>query len=98
VSRPAAADVEEQRDEQPVRDPQRQAGIRDREIWIGSRPRALEEYGLTFEDVGRVLAGSNRDLPAGQLKSDVGNIRVRTLGERSRAAEIEMVAPARRAR
>jgi len=68
------------------------AGIRDREIWIEIRPEALEEYGLTFEDVGRVLAGSNIDLPAGQLKSSVGNIRVRTLGERSRAFEIENIA------
>jgi len=67
------------------------SGIRDREIWIEIRPEALEEYGLTFEDVGRVLAGSNLDLPAGQLKSKVGNIRVRTLGERARAAEIENI-------
>jgi len=68
------------------------SGIRDREIWIEIRPEELEEYGLTFEDVGRVLAASNIDLPAGQLKSDVGNIRVRTLGERSRASEIASIA------
>ncbi|MHC4954936.1 MAG: efflux RND transporter permease subunit [Planctomycetota bacterium] len=67
------------------------SGTRDREIWIEIRPEALEENGLTFEDVGRVLAGSNLDLPAGQLKSSVGNIRVRTLGERSRANEIENI-------
>ena len=68
------------------------SGIRDREIWIEIRPEALEENGLSFEDVGRVLAGSNIDLPAGQLKSKTGNIRVRTLGERSRVDEIESIA------
>jgi multidrug efflux pump subunit AcrB len=64
------------------------AGVRDREIWVEIRPDKLEEHGLTFEEVGRVLARSNLDLPAGQLKSGSGNIRVRTLGERDRAAEI----------
>ena len=64
------------------------AGIRDREIWIEVRPEMLEKHRLTFEEVGRVLAGSNLDLPAGQLKSSSGNIRVRTLGERNRAPEI----------
>ena len=64
------------------------SGLRDREIWVEIRPDKLEEHGLTFEEVGRVLAGSNLDLPAGQLKSGAGNIRVRTLGERNTAADI----------
>jgi multidrug efflux pump subunit AcrB len=67
------------------------AGIRDREIWVEILPEKLEEYGLTFEEVGRVLGRSNLDLPAGQLKSGSGNIRVRTLGERDRAAEIASI-------
>jgi len=64
------------------------SGIRNREIWVEISPEKLEEHGLAFEDVGRVLARSNLDLPAGQLKSRAGNIRVRTLGERHRAREI----------
>jgi len=67
------------------------AGIRDREIWVEILPERLEEYGLTFEEVGRVLGRSNLDLPAGQLKSASGNIRVRTLGEHDRAAEIASI-------
>jgi multidrug efflux pump subunit AcrB len=63
-------------------------GMRDREIWVEILPEKLEEHGLTFEEVGRVLARSNLDLPAGQLKSGAGNIRVRTLGESDRAEEI----------
>ncbi|MHC4934354.1 MAG: efflux RND transporter permease subunit, partial [Planctomycetota bacterium] len=64
------------------------AGVRDREIWVEVKPDALEEHGLTFEQVGRVLQESNLDLPAGQLKARSGNIRVRTLGETGRAAEL----------
>ncbi|MHC4731589.1 MAG: efflux RND transporter permease subunit, partial [Planctomycetota bacterium] len=67
------------------------AGIRDREIWVEILPEKLEEYGLTFEEVGRVLGRSNLDLPAGQLKSGSGNIRVRTLGEHDRAGEIASI-------
>ncbi|MHC4225306.1 MAG: efflux RND transporter permease subunit, partial [Planctomycetota bacterium] len=64
------------------------SGVRDREIWVEVRPEALEEHGVTFEQVGRVLQESNLDLPAGQLKARSGNIRVRTLGETGRAAEL----------
>lgn len=67
------------------------AGTREREIWVEILPDRLEEYGLTLEEVGRVLGRSNLDLPAGQLKSSAGNIRVRTLGERGRAAEIASI-------
>lgn len=67
------------------------AGTREREIWVEIMPDRLEEYGLTFGEVGRVLSRSNLDLPAGQLKSGAGNIRVRTLGERNRAAEIASI-------
>jgi len=66
----------------------RLSALRDKEIWIEIRPEALQEHGLTFAEVGRVLAGSNLDLPAGQLKSGAGNIRVRTLGESGAVAEI----------
>ena len=66
-------------------------GDRKREIWVEVRPERLEEHGLTFGEMGRVLAESNLDLPAGQIKSDTGNIRVRTVGESRRALEIEQL-------
>lgn len=65
------------------------SGIRDPEIWAEVRPEKLEEYGLTFEEVGRAIAAANLDLPGGQLESARGNIRVRTMGEEDRAREIE---------
>ena len=65
------------------------SGTRKREIWIEVYPERLEEYGLTFEDVGQIVAGTNLDVPGGQLRSPLGNIRVRTLGESERALPLE---------
>ncbi len=65
------------------------SGIRDREIWVEVLPDKLEEYGLTFGEVGLVLQRSNLDLPGGQIKSARGNVRVRTMGERESARDIE---------
>jgi multidrug efflux pump subunit AcrB len=65
------------------------SGIRDREILAEVRPEALEEHRLTFEDVGRAIASMNLDLPGGQLESERGNVRVRTVGEQDRARKIE---------
>ncbi len=67
------------------------SGIRDREIWVEIMPERLEGWELTLEQVGRVLQQSNLDLPAGQLKSERGNIRVRTLGETDDVGEIEEI-------
>ena len=56
-------------------------GFRKREITIEIMPEKLDEYGLTFEQVGRALAALNRDVPGGQLKGAKSNVRVRTMGE-----------------
>lgn len=65
------------------------SGVRDPEIWVEVGPERLEEYGLTFAEVGRAVAASNLDLPGGQLRTPRGNVTVRTLGEESRAVELE---------
>ena len=66
-------------------------GMRKKEIWVEVRLERLEEFGLTFEEVGRALAQANLDVPGGQLKSRTGNIRVRTMGESDRARVIEQI-------
>jgi hydrophobic/amphiphilic exporter-1 (mainly G- bacteria), HAE1 family len=66
-------------------------GMRKREIWAEVQPERLEEHSLTFEEVGRAVARSNLDLPAGQLKSEDGNIRLRTMGEKRRALDLENI-------
>jgi len=65
------------------------SGMRAPEIWAEVDPERLDEYSLTFEEVGRAIAGTNLDVPGGQLKADEGNVRVRTMGEQSRARDIE---------
>lgn len=65
------------------------SGFRDREFVIEIKPELLEQYGLTFAEVGQRVRQSNLDLPGGQLKGGRTNIRVRTLGERQVARELE---------
>ena len=65
------------------------SGVRDRELIVEVRPEDLERWGLTFEEVGRVVAGSNLDLPGGRLESPTGNVGVRTMGETSEARILE---------
>jgi multidrug efflux pump subunit AcrB len=64
-------------------------GIRAREYVIEIEPARLEALGLTFEQAGRALASLNLDVPGGQLKGERYNIRVRTVGERRLARELE---------
>ncbi|MDA0841610.1 MAG: efflux RND transporter permease subunit [Planctomycetota bacterium] len=67
------------------------SGIRNKEIWIEVKPEQIEEFGLTFMEVGQIVAATNLDLPGGQIKSDAGNIRVRTTGEEDRARQFEQI-------
>ncbi len=60
-------------------------GVRAPEIRIEILPEKLEEYDLSFEEVGRTLARLNLDSPGGTLKNLSGNVGVRTVGEESRA-------------
>ncbi|MDJ0523689.1 MAG: efflux RND transporter permease subunit [Planctomycetota bacterium] len=64
-------------------------GFRDREITVEIQPEKLDEYGLTFEQVGRAVQALNRDIPGGQLKGTKSNVRVRTMGEERLPHEIE---------
>ena len=66
-------------------------GIRDREVHVEVAPELLDEHSITLEEVGLALGASNLDLPGGQLKSSVGNMRVRTMGESGRARLIEQL-------
>ena len=65
------------------------SGFRKREFVIEIRPDRLENYGLTFDEVGSAVRRSNLDLPGGQLKGIRTNIRVRTIGEEQVARRLE---------
>ncbi|MCA9320590.1 MAG: efflux RND transporter permease subunit, partial [Planctomycetes bacterium] len=64
-------------------------GRRKKEIHVTVSPERLEEYELTFEELGQTLRGLNLDAPGGTLEGDRGNVGVRTLGERRRALALE---------
>ncbi len=64
-------------------------GFRKREFLVEIQPDRLEEYGITFEQVGRAVGALNVDVPGGQLKGDRTNIRVRTVGEERVTHELE---------
>ena len=63
-------------------------GFRKREIVVEIRPERLDEYDVTFEQVGRAVQALNKDIPGGQLKGEKSNVRVRTMGERRTPEEI----------
>jgi multidrug efflux pump subunit AcrB len=55
--------------------------IRPYEISIEVSEESLERYGLTFAELSRAVASSSLDLPAGSLKTNGGEIRLRTKGQ-----------------
>jgi multidrug efflux pump subunit AcrB len=66
-------------------------GIGDREVWVEVDPAALERYGLAIGDIERALEAKNLNLPGGTLKTERGEYLVRTVGEVTRAEELESV-------
>ncbi|MDJ0975902.1 MAG: efflux RND transporter permease subunit [Planctomycetota bacterium] len=64
-------------------------GFRAREFLVEILPERIEEYRLTYEEVGRAVASLNTDIPGGQLKGRTTNIRVRTMAEDRVARELE---------
>ncbi|MDA1195743.1 MAG: efflux RND transporter permease subunit [Planctomycetota bacterium] len=64
-------------------------GFRRRELAIEILPDRLDEFGLTFEQVGRAVAALNRDVPGGQLKGGDAYVRVRTMGEEQTPEQLE---------
>ena len=56
-------------------------GDRGYEISIEISESTLREYGLTFEDVVLAVRNSSLDLPAGSIKTEGGEILLRTKGK-----------------
>ena len=57
-------------------------GTRPFEISIEVSERDLQAYGLTLEQVTRAVQANSLDLPGGSVKTDGGEILVRTKGQR----------------
>jgi multidrug efflux pump subunit AcrB len=56
-------------------------GARDFEIAIEVSEADLRKYGLTFEEVARAVRQSSVDLPGGSIRTEGGDIRLRTIGQ-----------------
>ncbi len=57
------------------------SGLRPYEIAIEIPEITLQRYGLSLAEVSQAIRSSSRDIPAGTLNTDAGEIRIRTLGK-----------------
>lgn len=61
------------------------------EISVEADPRKLRDYGLGFSDVSNAVRRTSIDLPAGSIKTDEGNLIVRTKGQAYSKEEFESI-------
>ena len=66
-------------------------GSRDFEIAVEIPEHTLREYGLTLAQVAAVIRQWSVDLPGGSIKTDSGDIRLRTSGQAYRGDEFERI-------
>ena len=63
------------------------SGLRPYEIGIEIPEITLQRYKLSLAEVSQAIRNSSRDIPAGTLNTDAGEIRIRTLGKATDAAD-----------
>ena len=66
-------------------------GTRDYEIAIEIPEHRLQEYHLSLEEVARVIAAASIDLPGGAVRTEHGDILLRTRGQAYRQGEFEQI-------
>lgn len=67
------------------------SGVRDYEISIEVSEQTLRRYGLTLRAVASAVSNSSLDLPAGSIKTEAGEILLRTAARRYTGREFEDV-------
>ncbi|MBN2137358.1 MAG: efflux RND transporter permease subunit [Sedimentisphaerales bacterium] len=67
------------------------AGVRPYEISIEVSEEDLRRYNLSFDNVSQAVRMSSLDIPAGSVKTDGGEILVRTKGQRYYGPEFEKI-------
>lgn len=65
------------------------SGVRRYEISIEVPERNLRRHNLTFDQVAAAVAGSSLDLPGGSVKTQGGEILIRTKGQKYTGGEFE---------
>ena len=66
-------------------------GVREYELSIEVSERTLQEYGLTLAEVAAAVRRSSLDLSAGQLRTNAGDILIRTEGQAYTAADFARI-------
>lgn len=64
-----------------------QAGTREQEISIEINDQVLTQYQLSFAEVVDAIRRQSQDLPAGKLRTEYGNVVLRSIGQAYTAAE-----------
>jgi len=67
------------------------AGVRPYEISIEVSEKTLRRYGLSFDQVSRAVSQSSLDVPAGSVKTEGGEILLRTRGQKYYGHEFEKI-------
>jgi len=65
------------------------SGVRNYEIAIEVSEETLRRFGITFDQIVAAVKRSSLDLPGGSVKTDGGEILIRTKGQRYEGAEFE---------
>ncbi len=65
------------------------AATRPYEMSIEVSEESLRRHGISFDDVARAVRRSSLDLPGGAIKTDSGEILIRTLGQARTATDFE---------
>ncbi|MGB1310881.1 MAG: efflux RND transporter permease subunit, partial [Leucothrix sp.] len=63
------------------------SGLRPYEIGIEIPEITLQRYQLSLSEISQAIRNSSRDIPAGTLNTDAGEIRIRTLGKATTVAD-----------
>ncbi|MBT6663736.1 MAG: efflux RND transporter permease subunit [Gammaproteobacteria bacterium] len=66
-------------------------GARPDEISVELEESRLRQYGLSLDDVAKAIRRSSLDLPAGSIRSDSGDILLRTEGQAYRKMDFEKI-------
>ncbi len=56
-------------------------GVREYQISVEVSDAALRRYGLTFDDVVSAVQARSRDLPGGKLRTEMGSVTLRSVGQ-----------------
>jgi len=64
-------------------------GVQEREIWIDGDIDKLEQYGISLDDITRVIQSRNMNVPGGMVKFGKKEFVIRSIGEFNTTKDLE---------